>query len=392
MKAKKLFLIILSCLIFSGTLFAEEGAEPVKIGGAMWGSWGAVFTNYGKDDNPLGTGQRYDSSSRFLLERGYLTVSKRFDEIFKFGMILEAWPVKSSSNPNVTSDSGKNGFMPYIKEFALTAEKKIGDFSGTLSFGLIDSNIVNFTGVLNGDYFLNQDVTYTRTAGIISSYDYGVSLLIDYSKLVKFKGLILQGDGYLNAGNGNMSDNKYVWQGQVIVTPFEQFSIFSYYVYSDNTKPSDNLKSKESGYYGAGIAWKDKTFRIGGNWLRIYESATPFSGTAGKGNSDGDMAMTLWANVNINRFAGMPFVIYLSFDKYWDKINSSAVPGSYKRFGAGVGYIFNQNVQLAFYFDMMLVDSKDGTSGQVSGIPANYLGGDYTYDFRALYLKVSVNF
>lgn len=351
---KKLVLSLMVALLAMGTAFAqEEAAETkavdtdVKVGAILWGHWAYDLT----EDAEPGIGA-------YGLDRAYLMVDKNIDETWSVSIKVEgnadqvgyAGTDATAGTPNGPTTA----YGLFFKEFSLKGKTQAGPGMACVSFGLIETPYTVYTAKLNGDFWLNKDYVLLKTNE--QGYDAGLGLGYKMGKMVDFYATVTHGDQYKNLNAMNGEDKNMQYAARLGVQPVEGLHISGFFQYDNNTAPKDEFqtgvgfpttayddsKTTSNGYYGGGVAWKDKAFRVGANFIVETQQ---FGGE--DGSEKNNWVLDTWANANLNQFIGMPVMLWASFDRYQD--NSDVFTN---KIGGGVGYVLGPKTQMAVYYNI----------------------------------------
>jgi len=141
------------------------------------------------------------------------------------------------------------------------------------------------------------------------------------------------------------------------ITPIKELAINGYYHTRDVAPGSDDNTVT---YYGGGIGWSDKSFKVGGNFILGERDAAAVK------NKKDYMLYEVFANINLGELTGVPVLLY---GKYaYGKSESDATTATDDKdiegtnIWAGLGYQFNKSVQV-----MALYQTSEKETKKVSG-------------------------
>ena len=235
-------LVILSLLLGTSTLFAQENKESKPKGKAF----AKIFMNF---HNGLGN---MNEDGGFELTRSY------FGYQYQITNSLMGKVTFDVGNP---SNGSKLENTAYVKNAMLTWKE--GDF--TVDFGLIGTKVFNTQEKFWGYRYLFK--SFQDEYKWASSADMGASVNYKFSKCLSADLTFINGEGYKNL----QSDNNYRTGLGLTYKPCEKVALRAYY---DNYSKDDNNDAlKDQNIIALFGGYKNKDFSIGAeyNMLSNYK-------------------------------------------------------------------------------------------------------------------------
>jgi hypothetical protein len=286
------------------------------------------------------------------LNRAYVTFAKKIDDV---------WSVKVTLD-GVDYASGARGSAVFIKNAYVEMKQKFDPAEFKIQYGVVGTPIIGITDQISGARWIYQnymDKSSDVLAGDsldVSSADMGILASLNIMKMVTITGMYSNGEGYryteeqTQSATGTQTDKAYY--GVLSITPVAGLYINGYYHQRDEN--AGHLTDYAVNYYGAGLAWSDKSFKIGGNYF-TGERDPELSGATGIDYT----IMDIWALINLGEVAGVPVLLYGRYATgERDPKAAGAKTSESSTYYAGLGYQFNKNVQT-----MLVYQSKTDDNG-----------------------------
>ena len=353
------------CMLASVAAFAEEETKlPVDVSGKLFFDYSYIMTGKEKVKSTKTSGK--DSLN---LTRAYLTFDKKIDDAWSAKVTLDGGTLDQSStgkdSTGATVTSTAKSSASFVKNAYGQFKTSFGPADLKVQAGLVGTPVIDLLDGLIGSRWIYQNYLdkasdITGSSFDVSSADTGAKAEIKLMKMVSLTGMYANGDGYkTNTTDQDAATKSYY--GTLNINPLEALNIFGYYhkhnvSVSGATLAASEKKNNQVTYYGAGLAWKDKNFKVGANY-------TIEDGNKKNIKEEGTV-LELWANVSLKEFVGMPVMVIGRYAQgtYKDK-NSNAAKKNENEGSAiwgGVGYQFSKNVQIAAMYKMDALTKKTG--------------------------------
>jgi hypothetical protein len=353
------------CMLASAAAFAEEETkQPVEVSGKIFFDYSYIMTGKEKVKSTKTAGK--DSLN---LTRAYLTFDKKIDDAWSAKVTLDGGTLdqtatgQDSTKATVTSTTKSSA--AFVKNAYGQYKNSFGPADLKIQAGLVGTPVIDLLDGLIGSRWIYQNYLdkasdVTGSSFDVSSADTGVKAEVKLMKMVSLTGMYANGDGYkTNTTDQDAATKSYY--GTLNINPIEALNLFGFYhkhnvSVSGVTGAAADKKNNQVAYYGAGVAWKDKNFKVGasytiedGNKKNIKEEGT---------------VLELWANASLNEFIGMPVLVIGRYAQgtYEDKNSNTAKKNENEgsAIWGGVGYQFSKNVQVAAMYKMDALTKKTG--------------------------------
>jgi len=352
---KVLALLVAAVFAFAGAAFAQDAPkadEPkpvVDVSGVLYLDWG--YVQKANEASSLKEG-----SDTMRLQRAYLNFAKKIDDVWSVKVTLDGVGVTTKEasidgdevdgdpdalpDDNLTvSNSTKANNVMFIKNAYVQMKQNFDPITLTVQYGVVGTPIIGQGDGMSGARWIYN--TYLDKSGDllgdtidVSSADLGLKADISLMKMVTLTGMYANGSNYKFTEDQQVTDKAY-W-GVLSITPIKELAINGYYHTRDVAPGSeDNTVT----YYGGGIGWSDKSFKVGGNFILGERDA------ATAPNKKDYMLYEVFANINLADVAGVPVLFYGKYAAGESEADDDAkVEGT--QIWAGLGYQFNKSVQI----------------------------------------------
>ena len=380
MKSTKIFaLLVAAVFVFAGAAFAQDAPkvdEPkpvVDVSGVLYLDW-AYYQK--ANENSL----NQEGADNMRLQRAYLTFAKEIDKVWSakvtldgVGLATKEASIKGaddgSGDPGLPdedielSNSTKANNVMYIKNAYVQMKQDFDPVVLTVQYGVVGTPIIAQGDGLHGarwiyNTYMDKSADLLGDTIDVSSADLGIKADLSIMKMVTLTGMYANGSSFKFTEDQQVTDKAY-W-GVLSITPIKGLFINGYYHTRDVVVADTD--DDEITYYGGGLAWSDKSFKIGGNYVmgeRDADSSTPK-------NSKDYTLYEFWANINLAEVTGVPVLLYAKYAA--GKSESDAIGATDVKdvdgstLYAGLGYQFNKAVQA-----MLLYQTSEKESKKVNG-------------------------
>ncbi|MCU0844040.1 MAG: hypothetical protein MUC76_03855 [Spirochaetes bacterium] len=393
MKSRKFFaLLVAAVFVFAGAAFAQDAPkadEPkpvVDVSGVLY----LDYAYYMKSDS----GQ--EKADNMRITRAYVNFAKKIDDVWSAKVTIDGSGVAEKDKDNKITANNlvfiKNAYVEMKQAFDPVVLKIQYGIVGTPIIGIADSmggarwiynTYLDKSGDLlgkTGDAAVAAD--YKSHALDVSSADMGIKGELSIMKMVTITGMYSNGTGFKyteETQTASTEPNPIVdkaYYGMISITPIKGLFINGYYHTRDIVKATAD--DDEVTYYGGGLAWSDKSFKVGANYVMGERDSVDVRQKA-------DYTLyEIWANINLAEVVGVPVILY---GKYAVGSTESDVNilGEVQDvdstvYYAGLGYQFNNAVQA------MVVYQAQESEGKLNG------GGKGTVKDNTLWVKTEVKF
>ena len=379
MSLKKLTLALAIALAFSVGAIAAE----TTVGGTMFMKYG--FYNLSEETDGMAasdtaTGERHHG---FALDRMYVTVKSKINDVWSVNVTLDA-----------SDDNAKTNI--YLKKAEVKAQA--APFMA-VKMGIIGMPEYKIVHSPNGMRWLDKPVLDRMEWGAASA-ELGVGVDLNIAKMVYVGLAFTTANSYKDLDDIGVG-NDYALAVAVQATLIEKLKVGVFgkihmgesasYEILDTADTSFaallpnglNSKAKDTWYIGAGVAWQDKFYKAGVNWVMYNLGETKeFDFTNLNAASLGaypDIShpgiynvFEVYGNINLAGAINIPLLVLaraqLDLNKWKSEIGAGpddATGLAGFSFSVGVGYKFNENAQVALVYrgtmgDETLFD-KEGT-------------------------------
>lgn len=348
MSLKKLTLALAIALAFSVGAIAAE----TTVGGTMFMEYG-VYNLSKVDGADGGAGPEYEGelTNRFSLNRMYVTAKSKINDV---------WSVKVTMDAKADTTNGIN-YM-YLKSAAVKAQ--VAPFLA-ISAGLVDMPEYALVHSPNGMRWLEKPVLdragdYNGDVGFgATSSDLGVKASMSFAKMIFVDLAFTTGESYKDIVE--QDEDKAITLA-VHAKLIEKLIVGAY----GKIWLGSPVDSGSFWYLGATVAWKDKFYKAGVNW--VMKDFADQGLTGGLGTFGEDHGLTnifeVYANVNLAGAINVPILVMaratMGLNKSLSDISAGGVDDgngiSGMDFYIGVGYKFNENAQVALMYRGTLKD------------------------------------
>ena len=348
-------------MLTSAAAFAEEEKALVDVSGKLFFDYSYNVNNETKTYTAgVPTKTKTTGQNSFNLSRAYVTFDKKIDDAWSARVTLDGGTLdqKDSGGDTTKSSSAfvKNAYAQYKTAFEPVELKAQAGLVGTPVIDLLDGLIGSRWIYQN---YVDKSSDITGKSVDVSSADTGVKAEVKIMKMVSITGMYANGDGYkLNTTDQTPTTKSYY--GTLNINPIEALNIFGYY-HRHDTAAADKAKNFMS-YYGGGLAWKDKSFKVGANY-------TLASGKTADVKEESSV-LELWGNINLNEIAGAPVLVIGRYAMgTYEKKAAAKEKNEGSAIWGGLGYQLNKNVQLAAMYKIDSLTKK--TSGAKTSDASN---------------------
>jgi len=355
MSRRSIFSFLFSLIIINATVLnAEEMVKSdLQIKGKIFLDWHTGLTD--STDSESG-----DKKNTFAFDRVYLTCVKELNDLFTMKVTVDV------ENSEVEEDGHiKSRYKFYLKKAYLQTKKTFGPVDTKLLVGMIGTPIIGFTEKIADQRWIVENLINGSKSiiptgeGIDPSADMGLLLQLDIFKKLTFTGAAMNGEGYKSANESTHgeSDEGKSYYAMLNFMPIHGLYLSGYYKIEET---SVDISDDHKGYYGGGVAWKNKLISIGVNYIIPFEkvdgSTVKWEGTD---ESYDIYIIDAWMSLYLKTVIDMPIFVMSKFGLSEDRDQGSK---GTTFFGAGLGYEFNKNVRtIAWYqqFDSEEADEDD---------------------------------
>jgi len=333
MNFKSLGLILtLVAVVGSNAVFAQDAPVPVKEEKkeSKAGSFSGVgFFEYSQQ---LQNADGSDKEGTFALKRAYLTYANDIGDKVSAKVTVDATDY-SGTKPGVFL---KNAYFQYRDTFA--------EVGVTTQAGVIGTPLIGITDKLGGMRWITQSQMDLQK--VDNSADVGVSLAVDFMGFATLTGAFMNGEGYKQIQSENYKGKAV--DALLSVTPVKGLYVNGYF------RNEYELADNKGTSFGGGIAWSDKTYKVGANYVYVTDPTTK-DDNSGDDNVEGGY-IDAWVNVNLNEVVGMPITLNGRFMYVMPKDSAEDTTTD---FLFGPGYQFNNSLQTAAIFGYSKAESDD---------------------------------
>jgi hypothetical protein len=371
---KVLALLVAAVFVFAGAAFAQDAPkadEPkpvVDVSGVLFLDWG--YVQKANENSSLKEG-----SDTMRLQRAYLNFAKKIDDMWSVKVTLDGVGVTikettvDDDGGNVdgiidedeVSTSTKANNVMFIKNAYVQMKKDFDPITLTVQYGVVGTPIIGAGDGMSGarwiyNTYLDKSADLLGDAVDVSSADLGLKADISVMKMVTLTGMYANGSGYKFTEDQQVADKAY-W-GVLSITPIKELAINGYYHTRDVAPGSDDNTVT---YYGGGIGWSDKSFKVGGNFILGERDAA----SSEPENKKDYMLYEVFANINLADVAGVPVLVYGKY-AYGESEADDDVKIEGTQIWAGLGYQFNKSVQvMALYQTGEIEEDAAGTKEKI---------------------------
>ncbi len=371
-----LLMIIAGTLNLASAQEKETQKPSMDLSAQVFMNWHTGLTS----GNDKGSGNK---TNTFDLERVYLNWQPKFDDMFSARVTLDIANDSDIEGATQASDSNKTNqkgsitskYRPYIKYAYLQAKKSFGPVDGTARAGMIDTPIIGFIDGFQDQRWVHKNLiddaknVLPGATGIDTSADIGISLGMDFVKMVNLNLALTNGEGYKNTNESlstsstdnskNSSQSKAVY-ARLGVTPIQPLCVFGFYRYEGT---SVNYSDNHKGYYGAGVAWKDELFKAGADYILPFQKLNGKDAVYGSSDApfkSGDKKkmslLEFWLTVTPQKYIQIPLLVLARYGFG----NDSGQDNSMTTYmGAGIGYEYSKNIRVAAWYDQYDSEAND---------------------------------
>lgn len=349
-----LALLAAAVFVFAGAAFAQDAPKAdeqkpvVDVSGVLYLDWG--YVQKANENSSLQEG-----SDTMRLQRAYLNFAKKIDDVWSVKVTLDGVGVttkeasidgvNAGGDPELPDDdielsnSTKANNVMFIKNAYVQMKQNFDPVELTVQYGVVGTPIIGQGDGMSGARWIYN--TYMDKSGDllgdtidVSSADLGLKADLSIMKMVTLTGMYANGSNYKFTEDQQVTDKAY-W-GVLSITPIKELKINGYYHTRDVAPGSeDNTVT----YYGGGIGWSDKSFKVGGNFILGERDA------AAAASKKDYMLYEIFANINLADVAGVPVLLYGKYAAGESEADNDAkVEGT--QIWAGLGYQFNKSVQV----------------------------------------------
>lgn len=370
---KVLALLVAAVFVFAGAAFAQDAPkaeEPkpvVDVSGVLFMDWGYV-----QKANEFSSLQ--EGSDFMRLQRAYLTFGKKIDDVWSVKVTLDGYGVATKeaslkgtdadddgdiddgSDVGISNSTKANNVM-FIKNAYVQMKQNFDPITLTVQYGVVGTPIIGAGDAMSGarwiyNTYMDKSADLLGDAVDVSSADLGLKADISVMKMVTLTGMYANGSGYKFTEDQQVADKAY-W-GVLSITPIKELAINGYYHTRDVAPGSDDNTVT---YYGGGIGWSDKSFKVGGNFILGERDA------ADAEDKKDYMLYEIFANINLADVAGVPVLLYGKYAAGESEADDDAkVEGT--QIWAGLGYQFNKSVQVMALYQTGEKEETDNTGAK----------------------------
>lgn len=377
MKSRKVFaLLVAAVFAFAGAAFAQDAPkaeEPkplVDVSGVLFLDWGYV-------QKAEGTSTSYqEKSDTMRLQRAYVTFGKKIDDVWSVKLTVDGAGLATineyaGEDTDATGDfdelnaSKKANNVMFFKNAYVEMKQNFDPVVLKVQYGIVGTPIIGYGDGMSGARWIYN--TYMDKSGDllgdtidVSSADMGLKADLSIMKMVTLTGMYSNGSGYKFTEDQAVVDKAY-W-GTISINPIKELSINGYYHTRDVVK--EDVDDDEITYYGGGLGWSDKSFKIGANYIMgERDAATP-------ANTKDYTLYEIFANINLGELAGVPVLLYGKYAYGIAEADTKAeVEGT--QIWAGLGYQFNKSVQA-----MLVYQTGERESKSAAGVKTTLIDED----------------
>lgn len=392
MNLKRMTALLLAAAFYAtgAAAFAQEAPKPeekatVKPEEKPTEVGGRIYMWYSRDvANKSTTLPREPKTDHFSLNRAYITVAREFSDVFSAKLVTDVKPDASAQ-------------YIYIKNAYLQARLfKDGPVTWTTQFGVVGTPVIGLIDKISDARwiywnYIDKSKDVLNGVEIDNSADVGLLTELDIVKIVKLTGGYTNGEGYgkmLTESNCDKSKRLY---GMVTLTPIMQLYLSGFYKTdlemvstTVSTNPTSTVypynDQSKLNYWGALIAWSDKSFKIGASYSIPYKSSIKYylasgaqAGLYGQRTRWYGRIFDAWAHVNLKELTGLGFILYGRYahgiddvrTRYITRTSSNILQSNFDTrtqiWAAGLGYQFNKNVRLLAMYEVNSVKGDSRT-------------------------------
>jgi len=381
--------------------------KPVVVGARLY-LW------YSQDiANKSATLPREPKTDHFTLNRAYIMVGKEFTDVFSARLVTDV---------NSAGNSSSNQQYIYIKHaFIQMRLGKDSPVPWTTRLGADDTPINGLQYSLSDTRWIYNN--YIERAGdvlngvtIDHSADVGLFSELNLFKIVRLNAAYCNGEGFTARLTETNQDKSKRLYGMLTLTPLKQLYISGFYktdfslsstALTANPPNTTYLFNDQStlSYWGAMIAWSDKTFKIGASYAVPYRSTIAYYlatgaqvGIYGLRSRMYGRILDTWAHINLAELTGLGFIFYGRYalgiedqrtrtSANWDRPN---IDTRTRIWTAGVGYQLNRNVRILGMYEV--IDTKGDTRTVVSPSGEAFNRTENIPMERTFWVKAEANF
>ena len=379
MKIKSILSLAVAVSMLSAvSAFAEEEKKSfVDVSGKLFLDYSYLMDKKEKIAPNKSETKKQDS---FNLTRAYVTFDKKFDDAWSAKVTLDAGSLdQTSKGDNKIKDSTgtetKNSVTTTTKSSSAFVKNAYGQYKTSLEpvelkvqAGLVGTPVIDLLdGVIGSRWiyqnYIDKSKDVTGLSLDPSSADTGIRAEVRLMKMVALTGMYSNGDGYKVNTSADQAPTTKSTYATLNITPIDALNLFGYY-HSHNTAETDKSKNVLN-YYGGGLGWKDKSFKVGGSYTI----------SSGKTNDvkEKSSVIELWGNANTEEFVGVPVLLIGRLAKGTYELDADA--GKQKNNGfavwGGLGYQINKNVQIAAMYKSDVLVKKNSAGAKTSDAVSN---------------------
>ena len=335
MKSRRVFALLTAAVfVFAGAAFAQEEAKPVvDVSGVLYLDWG--YVQKANENSSLQEG-----SDTMRLQRAYINFAKKIDDVWSVKVTLDGSGVSESKwdNTNTQNKTTANNIM-FIKNAYVQMKQNFDPVELVVQYGVVGTPVIGHGDGMSGarwiyNTYLDKSADLLDDSVDVSSADLGLKADITLMKMVTLTGMYSNGSGFKYTEDQKVTDKAY-W-GVLSINPIKELLINGYFHTRDIDPTSDDNKVT---YYGGGIGWSDKSFKVGGNFILGERDG------ASDANKKDYTLFEVFANINLADVAGLPVLIYGKYAYGKSKADDDAKVDGTQIWG-GLGYQFNKSVQI----------------------------------------------
>lgn len=419
-----LFLFLMLAFAAAGlAAFAQEAPRPAETPKAedkpvVVGA--RIYLWYSQDiANKSATLPRDSKTDHFTLNRAYIMVGKEFTDVFSARLVTDV---------NSAGNSSSNQQYIYIKHaFIQMRIGKDSPVTWTTRLGAYDTPISGILYSVSDTRWIYNN--YIEKAGdvlngvtIDHSADIGLFSELNLFKIVSLSAAYCNGEGFTARLTETNQDKSKRLYGMLSLTPIKQLYISGFYktdfsLLSTAPTPVPSgfnaattttyLYNDQStlSYWGAMIAWSDKTFKIGASYAVPYRSTIAYYlyngaqvGIYGLRSRMYGRILDTWAQINLAELTGLGFILYGRYalgiedqrtrtSANWDR---PTIDTRTRIWAVGAGYQLNRYVRILGMYE--LIDTKGDTRSVVSPSGPDFNRTENIPMERTFWVKAEANF
>ncbi|MGV7930387.1 MAG: hypothetical protein AB2L13_16055 [Spirochaetota bacterium] len=360
---KVLALLVAAVFVFAGAAFAQDAPkadEPkpvVDVSGVLFLDWGYV-----QKANEYSSLQ--EGSDTMRLQRAYVTFAKKIDEVWSAkvtvdGVGYDKYGEFDEGTTDAEYANNSQGSVLYLKNAYVQMKQNFDPITLTVQYGVVGTPVIGAGDKMSGarwiyNTYMDKSKDLLGDTLDVSSADLGLKADISIMKMVTLTGMYANGSGYKFTEDQQVADKAY-W-GVLSITPIKELAINGYYHTRDVAPGSDDNTVT---YYGGGIGWSDKSFKVGGNFILGERDAA----SSEPENKKDYMLYEVFANINLADVAGVPVLVYGKYAYGESEADDDAkVEGT--QIWAGLGYQFNKSVQVMALYQTGEKEETDNTGAK----------------------------